>query len=112
MYNRYIPAGTKYEQVTGSPPSSSRSTPKQAARKTQNPPKPPLTKAAPLEGITGWLGGLLRNLHLENLDNGDILLLLILLFVFLESDDNLELVIVLGLLLLFGLFDNEDACED
>lgn len=112
MYNRYIPAGTRYEQVSESSPGSNRSAPKQSVRKTQIPPKPPLTKAAPLEGITGRLGGVLGKLHLENLDNGDILLLLILLFIFMESDDNLELVITLGLLLLFGLFGSEEECED
>ena len=48
------------------------------------------------------LAGLLKGLKLEELDTGDILLLLILLFLFLEGDD-LELIITLGLLLLLGL---------
>lgn len=61
-----------------------------------------------MDGIAGMLGGLLKNVRLEELDSGDILLVLILLFLFLESDDNLELVITLGLLLVFGLFGKEE----
>lgn len=48
------------------------------------------------------MAGILKSLHLEDLDSGDILLLLIILFVFLEGD-NIELVITLGLMLLLGL---------
>lgn len=50
------------------------------------------------------IAGILKSLHLEDLDSGDILLLLIILFVFLEGD-NIELVITLGLMLLLGLGD-------
>lgn len=47
------------------------------------------------------LGGLLKALKLEDLDTGDVLLLLILLFLFLDDrEDNLELLITLGLMLL------------
>lgn len=49
-----------------------------------------------------WLSGLLKNFKLDDLDTGDILLLLIILFLFIDGDD-IELVITLGLLLLFGL---------
>lgn len=46
-------------------------------------------------------GGLLRYLKLEELDTGDALLLLILLFLFLDDrEDNLELLITLGLMLI------------
>lgn len=48
------------------------------------------------------MAGILKGLHLEDLDSGDILLLLIILLVFLEGD-NTELVITLGLMLLLGL---------
>lgn len=114
MYNRYIPSGTSYERVTEQkPPSSHGPGPQQRPRaEARRPPPPPPQKGAgPLEGITGWLGGLLKNVHLEGLDSGDILLVLILLFLFLESDDNLELVITLGLLLAFGLFGKDDKEE-
>ena len=104
MYNRYIPAGTDYRPV---------STPSPPRRDAQRPPPPPPPKGAgPLEGVTGWLGGLLKGIHLEEMDSGDILLVLILLFLFLESDDNLELVITLGLLLAFGLFGKKDKSEE
>lgn len=110
MYNRYIPGDTSYERIPEpeTPPSHAPES-QRTREEARRPPKPPSVKGAgPLEGITGWLGGLLKNVHLEELDSGDILLVLILLFLFLESDDNLELVITLGLLLLFGLFGKDD----
>ena len=65
--------------------------------------------------ITGGLGQLLdgvrKHFSLENFDTGDILLVLIILFLYLEGD-NLELVITLGLMLLLGLGDDEAATED
>lgn len=109
MYNRYIPSDASYEQVSEpETPSSRPPEPPRTGGKAHRPPTPPPKGAGPLEGITGWLGGLLKSFHLEELDSGDILLVLILLFLFLESDDNLELVITLGLLLLFGLFGKDD----
>ena len=49
----------------------------------------------------GGLGALLKLLKLDDLDTGDVLLLLILLFLFLDDrEDNLELLITLGLMLL------------
>ena len=60
--------------------------------------------------ITGGLGQLLegvrKHFSLENFDTGDILLVLIILFLYLEGD-NLELVITLGLMLLLGLGDDK-----
>lgn len=60
--------------------------------------------------ITGGLGqlleGVLKHFKLENFDTGDILLVLIILFLYLEGD-NLELVITLGLMLLLGLGDDK-----
>lgn len=60
--------------------------------------------------LTGGLGQLLdgvrKHFSLENFDTGDILLVLIILFLYLEGD-NLELVITLGLMLLLGLGDDE-----
>lgn len=58
-------------------------------------------------GLTQLLDGLGKHFSLENIDTGDILLVLILLFLFLEGD-NLELVITLGLMLLLGLGDDEE----
>ncbi len=61
--------------------------------------------------MTGGLGQLLdgvkKHFSLEHFDTGDILLVLIILFLYLEDGDNLELVITLGLLLLLGLEDEK-----
>ena len=58
------------------------------------PPSPPTGEKKGLEGL--W-----RALKLEDLDTGDVLLLLILLFLFLDDrEDNLELLITLGLMLI------------
>ena len=50
----------------------------------------------------GGLSGLLKTLRLDSLDAGDILLLLIILYLLVEGDD-LDLVIALGAVLLMGL---------
>ncbi len=77
MYNPYL--SQTWEQRTGAPP------------------PPPPEKAPEKKG----LGGLLKSLKLEELDTGDVLLLLILLFLFLDDrEDNLELLITLGLMLI------------
>lgn len=52
-------------------------------------------------GISKLLGGVRKQFSLHDLDTGDILLVLIILFLFLEGD-NLEVVITLGLMLLLG----------
>lgn len=89
MYNRYIPSGTSYARI---------------AEEDVPPPIAPASatrEAAPKEEKKG-LSSILKALKLEDLDTGDVLLLLILLFLFLEGDD-MELIITLGLLLLLGL---------
>lgn len=53
------------------------------------------------EAKNAGIAGILKGLGLDDLDSGDILLLLILLLIFLEGD-NMELVITLGLMLLLG----------
>ena len=106
MYNRYIPQGGTYTRVRveDAPPSP-----------VQTPPPPPAD--APPRGRSlpelssllfgrgeqgGGVSGLLKALKLDDLDSGDILLLLIVLFLLVEGDD-LELVIALGLVLIMGL---------
>ena len=81
---------------------------------TQEPPHsqptPPANNALFREvsgGLTQLLDGLGKHFSLENIDPGDILLVLILLSLFLEGD-NLELVITLGLMLLLGLGGDEE----
>ena len=62
-------------------------------------------------GLSQLLSGVLKHFSLENFDTGDILLVLIILFLYLEGD-NLELVITLGLMLLLGLGDDGPEKED
>lgn len=103
MYNRYIPSGTSYTRILeedAAPFRPSEREPGPPPREPQGEPLQPEPESA--EKKKGGLAGLLKGLKLEELDTGDILLLLILLFLFLEGDD-LELIITLGLLLLLGL---------
>ena len=48
------------------------------------------------------LDGILKALHLDRFDKGDILLILVLVYLFLESDDE-DWLIVLALVVLMGL---------
>ena len=94
MYNRYIPNRSSYTRI-----------PEEDAPTVRTPPEPERPAEAEKGAehkAAGGLSGLLKGLKLEGLDTGDVLLLLILLFLFLEGDD-MELVITLGLLLLLGL---------
>ncbi len=87
MYNRYIPNGASYTRIPQDdtpPPEENR--PPKAGGKAKG----------------GILDGLLKQLKLDQLDTGDVLLLLILLFLLLDGDD-MELVITLALVLLLGL---------
>ena len=98
MYNRYIPDGDSYTRI---PMEDLPPLPEDSEEKGQ--PLPPGAADPPKKGEKkGLLSGLFKGLKLEGLDAGDILLLLIILFLFLEGDD-MELIITLGLLLILGL---------
>lgn len=115
MYNRYIPNGASYARIVEDdgpalvPPAGFAGPEREespAAQPFSAPEEPPKTEpttpgAGPEKKKTG-LSALLKGLKLEDLDAGDLLLLLILLFLFLEGDD-IELLITLGLLLVLGL---------
>lgn len=58
-----------------------------------------------MRDLSQILGGISKHFSISQLDPGDILLVLIILFLFLEGD-NLELVITLGLMLLLGFHDD------
>ena len=65
------------------------------------PSQPLRAKAPPPSREKAGLEGLLKGLKFEELDTGDVLLLLILLFLFLDDrEENLELLITLGLMLI------------
>ncbi len=89
MYNPYIPGSG--EMLPPEPPSPP---------PAESP--PPVQSSRSGDGKAGGLTALLKHFKLEELDSGDILLMLIMLFLFLDGDD-LELVITLGLILLMGL---------
>ncbi len=126
MYNRYldqmphtdIPAPQAREQGQRSASGRGPQRPQQAQQTgPQAPPSgghtssPHRESGHLLEGLAGGvgdlLGGILKNFSLERFDTGDILLVLIILFLLVEGDD-LELVITLGLMLLLGLGDDEE----
>lgn len=100
MYSHYLP-DEDWILLEDSPPQTKRRPPEQ-------PPHRAKSNASPVLGeVSQLLGGLTKRFHLEDLDIGDILLVLILLFLFSEGD-NSELVITLGLLLLLGLDSPDD----
>lgn len=109
MYNRYIPEDVSYVPIEPPPehPPAPGGGPRQSFR------IPDILSGK--EGLSGLLGGreggslsgLLKSLRVNSVDPGDILLLLILLYLLVEGDD-LELVIALGLTLLMGLGDDKD----
>ena len=125
MYNRYVPQEHKYTPVTQptqrreeekNPPDEKKYIRAQGSAQARNGNsrnffshsglldslKPGKMAELLDRDKSGGMGGLLSALNLEELDNGDILLILIILFLLVEGDD-LELIITLGLMLLLGL---------
>lgn len=119
MYNRYVPGSGGYTRVVMDESERTTKHTGEQNRKTSQSREYRAHKSGggaqdlfqnlstPLRFLGGedknaGIAGILKSLHLEDLDSGDILLLLIILLVFLEGD-NIELVITLGLMLLLGL---------
>lgn len=119
MYNRYIPNGAQYHPVEPPPRgghsghSGSHSGHHGGPSSSGSPNRRPGGLGGLLNGLLqgarGEDGGnqaidsLLKSFHLESLDTGDILLALIVLFLILEDGDDLDLIITLGLMILFSL---------
>lgn len=114
VYNRYIPEGNEYV-LAGEPDGPAQQVPPPTEQPHPQVPGPtavPSLGAGLLEGLGklldkdksagNMLSGVLEAFGLEELDSGDILLVLIILFLLVEGD-NTELVITLGLMLLLGL---------
>lgn len=100
MYSQYMDgAFAPLEQEPKAPPGPPRDRPPQG---TPHPPGDLLGDVT--GGLSRLLGGVLKQFSVERFDTGDILLVLIILFLFLEGD-NLEIVITLGLMLLLGFND-------
>ena len=107
MYNRYIPQEEEYIPVAPPPPDPP-PPPPPGAERTNSGPSAPGSSVLSALGL-GNLGslfsgaeGLVSRLLPDNVDAGDILLLLIVLYLLAEGDD-LDLVIALGLTLVLGL---------
>lgn len=91
VYNRYIPNQQPYAPVGDS---------------YRAPPPPQENGANAFLGKSAaQIKGLLKNLHLEKLDSGDILLLLIVLLLWKEEED-MDLLLALGAAMLLG---NDDT---
>lgn len=120
MYNRYIPKNASYTPVEKNGSGQSRPSyhvNRPVTASNRNGTKPGGNRRGQPQGgfrlpsflgtrEAGGLSSLLNGLNLEELDSGDILLLLILLYLLVEGDD-LELVIALGLVLIMGLGDKD-----
>ncbi|MBQ8801746.1 MAG: hypothetical protein IJZ52_05635 [Clostridium sp.] len=87
MYNRYIPDRQPYAPV--------------GEGETIHPAPQRVGSASLLGKGTAQLSELLKKLHLEKLDSGDLLLLLIVLLLWKEEED-MDLLLALGAALLLG----------
>ena len=116
MYNRYVPQGQSYAKVER-PESGEKKYIRahQAAQAPKGNSGNFFPSSRWMDGVrlgklaelldrdkSGTMGGLVSALKLEELDPGDILLILIFLFLLVEGDD-LEMMIALGLMLVLGL---------
>ena len=105
MYNRYISDGLPFERITDGGQDAFTETPPQDTEKKgfwnffqKDKEK---NEDAPKTGISG----ILKRLHLDDLDSGDILLILMIIFLVVEGE-NLELALILGLVLFLSLRDD------
>lgn len=124
MYNQYLDDNS-FTLLEPEPRGQPGDHPNQSRRRPNSPqphpngprhsPEPVRSKNDLVGDVTRGLGqlldGVMKHFKLENFDTGDILLVLIILFLYLEDGDNLELVITLGLLLLLGL-DGDKGKEE
>jgi len=111
MYNRYIRnesgSYTRIPQEESPRPSSNAhsSPPKPEPPPRQHTPPPPPPPSTDhgighiTDGLTGFLRHILDQLHMDHVDTGDLLLLILLFFLFREDADE-ELLVALGLLLI------------
>lgn len=105
MYNRYIrnEQGSYTRIQEEDAPPFRQSGPEHFPPKTPPPPEPPQTPPCPPRRGEDLLPQTLRKLldrfHLEQIDTGDLLLILLLLFLLREDADE-ELLFALGLLLI------------
>lgn len=82
-----------------SPPPPPKHEPPREEQRRPPPPSPPQSAGRIADGLTGFLRHVLDQLHLDHVDTGDLLLLVLLFFLFREDADE-ELLVALGLLLI------------
>lgn len=120
MYNRYIRNDNgsytriPQEETAGasaqgaeqpprhSPPPETERKERETDHRRASPPPPPPKGGGPgrsPDGLSGFLRHMLDQLHLDHVDTGDLLLLILLFFLFREDADE-ELLVSLGLLLI------------
>lgn len=95
-------SGTEVPHPPGSNPSGPSDRGEHQSRASGNPPPspPPPSSASPFsDGLSSFLRHILDQLHLDHVDTGDLLLLVLLFFLFREDADE-ELLVALGLLLI------------
>lgn len=117
MYNRYLPQEIEMPASnTSDPPSHKNHAPFSLKNILSKGEELPFTN---WKGLFGWgegregdpLEDLLKSLKLDGVDSGDILLVLLILFLLIEGDDQWELIITLGLLLIMGLADETKTVD-
>ena len=106
MFSQY--ADGRFSPI--SVPSTQKAAEPQFTKKAQESPKHSALLGELTGGISQLFGRIEKQFSFGQLDTGDILLVLIVLFLFLEGD-NLELVITLGLMLLLGFNDDPSSAD-
>lgn len=117
MYNRYIrndngsytripqedphqaPGGQAQSHAPPPPPPPEPEKPPDIGGQHPGAPPPPGGLGGITDGLSGFLRHILDQLHLDHVDTGDLLLLILLFFLFREDADE-ELLVSLGLLLI------------
>ncbi len=105
MYNHYIPRDTVYQRIPEA--EAWRDVFHGHQERTQKNIFQSLFSNQEEGKKNAGLSGILKRFKLDDIDTGDILLFLILIFVLLE-DENWELALILGLVLFLSFRDDDD----
>lgn len=105
MYNHYIPHNIVYQRI---PETETKYEHDKYHQKTQKNLFQFLFSGHEQGKQNAGLSGILKRFKLEDIDTGDILLFLILLFVLFE-DENWETALILGLVLFLSLWDDDSV---
>lgn len=103
LYNHYIPHDIVYQRI---PEAETKYESNRHSERTQKSFFQFLFPEQEEGKKNAGLSGILKRFKLDDIDTGDILLFLILVFVLLE-DENWEMAIILGLVLFLSLWDDD-----